>query len=259
METYNSNCFDIFPTLKKHSVDLVCTDLPYGTLEGKEWDVQIDLDRMWVELDRICKPTCIYLFFCTTRFGVKLINSNPKMFKYDIVWVKNRTTGFFQTKKMPLRKHEMIYIFYKKSGTYNPQKTCGKPYEKKEGKPCANLYFRSNDYIANAVVNTGDRYPISVLTYAKDSSHYHTSQKPVELLENLIRQYSDELDTVLDFTMGSGSTGVACLNSGRNFIGIEKDQKIFDIASTRLEEHQIHLENSYSESSSSSNHSSFNA
>jgi len=127
MELYNNDCFEILPEIKDGSVDLVVVDLPYAQTACK-WDCLIDLDRMWKELKRCCKRDCVYVFFCTTKFGYKLIQSNERWFRYDLVWEKSRKVGFLSANKMPLRKHEMMYVFKEQQGTYNPQKTEGKRY-----------------------------------------------------------------------------------------------------------------------------------
>jgi site-specific DNA-methyltransferase (adenine-specific) len=158
-----------------------------------------------------------------------------------MVWVKNRVTGFLQSKKKPLRSHEMIYVFYKKSGVYNPQMTLGTPYRINGGTENIKIY-KKEPKLQPSILNTGTRYPKSILTYDKPSRSRHTSQKPTDLLENLILQYSNEGDTVLDFCMGSGSTGVACLRTGREFIGIELNTTFYEIARDRLHEEHMLLE-----------------
>jgi site-specific DNA-methyltransferase (adenine-specific) len=236
----HSDCFDEFKNIKPKSIDFVCVDLPYGqTACG--WDSVIDLQKMWVELKTICKEDCIYAFFCTTKFGYSLINSNPKWFRYDIVWEKTNTLGFLSANKMPLRKHEMIYIFRggltkNNPPTYNPQKTKGKPYKKGGDykKNYKNVYGQAKKKGMDN--KTGDRHPTSIIKFNYDKDKYHRTQKPVELCEWLIKTYSNKGDLVLDFTMGSGSTIVACKNTGRRYIGIEKDKEIYEIAEKRIKE-----------------------
>jgi len=232
MELHNDNCFNILPTLKDKSVDLVLVDLPYGQTECK-WDVCIDLNKMWEQLKRIGKENTAYVFFTTTKFGYKLIQSNEKWFRYDLVWEKSNSVGFLSANKMPLRIHEMIYVFYKKLPTYNPQKITGKPYTTSRSTR-TELYGLKKELIET--VNKGDRYPLSIQKF-KNPSHKHlkhSTQKPVDACEWLIKSYSNEEDTVLDFTMGSGSTGVACKNTNRKFIGIEMDEEIFKSAEERI-------------------------
>jgi site-specific DNA-methyltransferase (adenine-specific) len=233
MEIYNDDCFNIFPKIKQ-KVDLVLVDLPYNCLNLK-WDTEIDLKRMWVELDTICKKDCVYLFFTNTKFGYKLIQSNEKMFKYEIVWQKSRKVGFLQAKNQPLKQTEYVYVFKKTKGCYNPQMTTGKPY-KTSGNTANDDYLYENRLKEfKAVDNKGTRYPTNIVKFNNPVKSVHPTQKPVDLCEYLVKTYSKEGELVLDFTMGSGSTGVACKNTCRKFIGVEKDEKIFKTAQKRLE------------------------
>ena len=233
----HGDCLKLMPTLGDNCVDMVLVDLPYGQTHC-EWDCVIDLDKMWVQLKRICKSNANIIFFTTTKFGNELINSNKKWFRYDLVWEKEKGVGFLSANKCPLRLHEMVYVFGKPSAggkTYNPQKTEGKPYrDDRKGKKSAGLY--GDDLVSIPVVNTGERHPLSIQKFKFDKQKLHSTQKPVALCEWLIKSYSNEGETVLDFTMGSGSTGVACQNTGREFIGIEMDEEIFKIAEERLNE-----------------------
>lgn len=231
MELYNEDCFNILPKIPDNSVDMVLVDLPYGQIQCK-WDTCIDLEKMWEQLKRIGKDKTAFVFFTTTKYGYKLIQSNEKWFRYDLVWEKCNPVGFLSAKKMPLRNHEMIYVFYKKLPTYNPQMTIGTPYSKKSKEEEAELYggMKRKEGISN-----GERYPKSVHKFVKpNKKSMHPAQKPVEACEWLIKTYSNEGEKVLDFTMGSGSTGVGCKNTNRLFIGIEKDPEIFKIANKRL-------------------------
>jgi DNA modification methylase len=241
---YNDDCFNIFSKIKKKSVDLILVDLPYGQTDCK-WDVLIDLDKMWNEFKKICKSQCIYIFFCTTKFGISLINSKPKWYKYDIVWEKTCSVGFLNANKQPLRHHEMIYIFgnpcnrsnVKIKKTYNPQKTIGKPYKSNSRDINTTNIYRPT--ISIPIDNKGDRFPTSVIKFGYDKEKLHPTQKPVGLCEWLIKTYSNEEELVLDFTMGSGSTIIACKNTKRNYIGIEMNKEIFEIAKKRIDEHKI--------------------
>lgn len=232
MNIYNDDCFNILPTLDKESVDLVLVDLPYGQT-ACQWDVCIDLDKMWEELKRVGKEGTAYVFFTTTKFGYNLIKSNEKWFRYDLVWEKGgRGVGFQHANKMPLRNHEMIYVFYKKLPTYNPQMTpMDKPYTR-----TYNTDLSCNLKVKQHFTKTYTHYhPKSVQRFSiPNNNSKHSTQKPTDLCEWLIKTYSNENDLVLDFTMGSGSTGVACINTGRRFIGIEKDPEIFKVAQERL-------------------------
>ncbi len=231
---FNDDCLNIIKDID-NKIHLVCVDLPYGQTSCK-WDTCIDLDKMWVDLKKVCKEDCVYVFFCTTKFGISLINSNPKWFRYDIVWEKTQTVGFFNANKQPLRSHEMLYIFKKKQGCYNPQFTKGKPYKKREGMTVSTIYG-ANCKVKSEPNPTGRRYPISVIKMSNTKhKSKHKTQKPQKILEWIIKTYSNEGDTVLDFTMGSGSCGVASLNNNRKFIGIEMDKEIFKIAEERIKE-----------------------
>lgn len=231
MEIYNDDCFEILPEIKDESIDLVVCDLPYAQTDCK-WDCLIDLDRMWKELKRCCKRKCVYVFFCTTKFGYKLIQSNERWFRYDLVWEKSRKVGFLSANKMPLRKHEMMYVFKEQQGTYNPQKTEGKPYKNRQGKQTDTYGKEDTERVITE--NKGDRHPTTIVKFNNPKKSLHRTQKPVALCEWLIKSYSNEGDLVLDFTMGSGSTGVACKNTNRKFIGIEKNEEIFKVAYERL-------------------------
>ena len=229
MNIYNDDCFNILPNITE-KIDMVLVDLPYGQTDLK-WDVKIDLDKMWIELKKICKENCIYVFFTTTKYGNDLINSNKKWFRYDIVWIKSNAVGFLNANRMPLRGHEMIYIFYKKRGTYNPQKTEGKPYIHK-GRRSAKMYSMKDH--TNTSNLDGKRHPLSYIKFNVNKKIKHSTAKPIKLCEWLIKSYSNKNDLVLDFCMGSGTTGIACKNTERKFIGVEKDKEIFEYAKNRL-------------------------
>tara|TARA_A100000171_G_C2085486_1_gene121833 strand:+ start:76 stop:795 length:720 start_codon:yes stop_codon:yes gene_type:complete len=237
MELYNDDCFNVFPKIKDKTIDLFLLDLPYGQTACK-WDSLIDLNKMWIEIKRIMKPNAVILFFCTTKFGYKLIQSNEKWFRYDLIWKKSRKVGFLSANKMPLRQHENIYVFKDKQATYNPQKTEGKPYILKR-KEC-NIYHKAENPLT---INEGDRHPTSIypqtlettiLEHNNPKKSLHRTQKPLSLCEWLIKTYSNENDLVMDFTMGSGTTGEGCKNTNRKFIGVEMDKEIFEIAKKRL-------------------------
>ena len=236
MELLNGDCLEIMPTLQKDSVDLVVVDLPYGQT-ACNWDSIIDMEKMWVQLKRICKSNATLVFFTTTKFGYKLIASNEKWFRYDLVWEKSSPVGHMSANKCPLRSHEMMYVFGKPSGgtkTYNPQKTEGKPYKVKAHHYLSSVDVYGSTKVVDSENKTGDRHPLSIQKFKHDKEKLHRTQKPVEACEWLIKSYSNEGDTVLDFTMGSGSTGLACKNTNRKFIGIEMDVDIFKTATDRL-------------------------
>lgn len=304
MELYNDDCLKKMKDIDTNSIDLLFCDLPYGQTSCK-WDCLIDLDEFWKQVNRICKDTTPMFFTCSTKFGVSLINSNPKNFRYDLVWVKSAPCGFLNAKKMPMKKHEMVYVFYKKlplydlsshshkflkevdkhnrrgetydttrkeeglsiKGKYDPPLPTsvvkeqsyitttlysdkkGKPrevYRAEEGKydpPLPTSVVKEDVYEKNKInddLRKGHRdkrydppLPNSILEVASEKGK-HATQKPVGLIEWCLKYYSKEGDKVLDPTMGSGSTGVACKNMNRHFIGIEMDKEIYDIAVERL-------------------------
>jgi len=235
----NDDCFNVFSKIPSKSINLVCVDLPYAQTDCL-WDSLIDLNKMWVELKRIGKDNCQYVFFSTTKFGYKIIESNTKWFRYDIIWEKLNSVGFLSANKQPLRIHEMIYIFHNDKKpkelkwVYNPQKTEGKPYEIKGGGILKTEIYGDKPKIE--IINTGDRFPTSIIKFGYDKKKLHPTQKPVPLCEWIIKTYSNENDVVLDFTMGSGSTIVACKNTKRKYIGIEMNKEIFETAKKRIEE-----------------------
>lgn len=232
---YNDDCFNILETLEDKTIDLFILDLPYGQTANK-WDNIIDLDKMWIEIKRLLKDSGIVLFFATTKFGFEIIKSNTSWFRYDLIWEKSWAQGYLRAKKAPLRNHEMIYYFAnpkfkEKDRTYNPQKTPGKPYTHPPG--AFNPNYNKN---GAATINKGDRYPCSIQKFKYDhpDKKFHPTQKPVLLLEWLIKSYTNENDTVCDFVMGSGNTGVASQNLNRNFIGVELNEDYFKHAKSEL-------------------------
>ena len=239
------DCLDVLPKISDKSVDIVLTDPPYGTTQCK-WDSVIPFEPMWKELKRIIKDNGCIALFGSEPFSSYLRTSNIEWFKYDWIWQKDNGTGFANAKKQPLRKYENISIFYNKRSIYNPQMRIGKPYKIKSGKrnkgteTLSGKKLQKNNksniasYYRLENHNNGTRYPINIIDFKRERG-LHPTQKPVALLEYLIKTYTNENDTVLDFTMGSGSTGVAAKNLNRKFIGIEKDQNYFNIAKDRIE------------------------
>lgn len=236
MRLMHGDCLELMKKIPDGSVDLVLTDPPYGTTACK-WDSVIPLEPMWEQVKRVSKERTGILLFSAEPFTSMLVMSNPKMFKYDIIYEKTRASGFLNANRMPLRSHENILMFYSKLPTYNPIKEPGEPYEKHEvsdGQTEVYGYFNRAGIVRK---NSGYRMPRSVVKFSNNNyNSMHPSQKPVELLEYLIKTFSNQGDTVLDFTMGSGSTGVACVNTGRDFIGIELDKGYFEIAKKRIEQ-----------------------
>jgi DNA modification methylase len=319
---YNDDCFNVFPLIKDKSVNMVLVDLPYGQTDC-HWDICLDLVAMWKELKRIGTDNCQYVFFTTSKYGFEIINSNKRMFKYDLVWEKPTAVGFLSAKHQPLRAHEMIYIFNNSNKDdvelclnkelrayaekvkkyinkpmsqlkkdfgnrtyehfvdrcktsqfnlptketydklislygidkmegfmsyedmkkkeekqksiihlYNPQMVQGKPYKTKRHLTKTSVY---GVIPANETNNeSGLRYPRSVIKFHQNGDKLHPTQKPLDLCEWLIKTYSNEGDLVLDFCMGSGSTIEACINTNRQYIGIEKDKEIYKIARERI-------------------------
>jgi DNA modification methylase len=234
-ELIHGDCLIELPKIFDKKIDLILTDPPYGTTACK-WDSVIPFELMWNQLKRVIKDNGAIALFGSEPFSSALRMSNIKQFKYDWVWQKSKCGSPLTAKYKPLTKHEIISIFGIKTIKYFPQMTEGKPYKRtgKIGK--INNHQYGLKYID--IKNTGTRHPISVISFQQKwrrQDQLHPTQKPVALLEYLIKTYTNENDTVLDFTMGSGSTGVACKNLNRNFIGIEKDDKYFDIAKQRIE------------------------
>ena len=228
------DCLELMKDIPDKSIDLILCDLPYGTTQNK-WDSVIPFDKLCAQYNRIIKDHGAILLFSQMPFGANLIMSNPKMFRYEWIWEKDNGTGFLNAKKMPLKKHENILVFYKHLPTYNPQMREGfKPYHK--GKSDSSISSTTNYNKIKGVVSSSDgtRYPIDMIKFNRDRG-LHPTQKPVALLEYLIKTYTNEGDVVLDNCMGSGSTGVACQNTNREFIGMELDEKYFQIACDRLE------------------------
>ena len=228
------DCLELMKNIPDGSVDMILCDLPYGTTACK-WDNVIPFEPLWEQYNRVIKDNGVICSFGIEPFSSKMRMSNLKMFKYDWIWDKvNRYTGYGSCKYAPLRRYEIISIFAKNVPTYNPQMVEGKPY-KKTGDYSSQIYGMGK--IKKQGWNDGTRYPFNILQFKADNKkngHYHPSQKPVPLLEYLIRTYTNEGETVLDNCMGSGSTGVACVNLNRNFIGMELKQEYFDIAVERI-------------------------
>jgi len=226
------DCLERMKEIESGSVDLILADPPYGTTACK-WDSVIPLDKMWEQLKRIIKPSGAIVLFGGQPFTSVLITSNLKMFKYDWTWEKNKATGHLNAKKRPLSAKEDILVFYTTPTTYNPQMGEGKPYSNSHKPNDSGDCYGKVGY--SSVKDCSTRYPRSVIKMNVDiKAAYHPTQKPIALMEYLIKTYTNENETVLDFTMGSGTTGVACVNTGRNFIGIEMDDHYFDIGSKRI-------------------------
>jgi site-specific DNA-methyltransferase (adenine-specific) len=230
------DCLQEMAKLPEGSIDLVLTDPPYGTTACK-WDAAIPFEPMWEQLKRVTKKNGAIVMTASQPFTSALVMSNPKWFRCEWIWDKVNAANFANANKQPLKNHESVLVFAKCQTTYNPQKVPGAK-NHVQGKSTVNA---SETRLINGRVEddvSGMKYPKSIQTFAKHSSQcgLHPTQKPVALMEYLIKTYTNEGDTVLDFTMGSGTTGVACKNTNRKFIGIELDKEYFDIASKRIAE-----------------------
>ena len=220
-------------------VDCILTDPPYGTTNCK-WDSIIPLDDMWERLNKLINANGAIVLFGSEPFSSYLRISNIKNYKYDWIWNKGRGTDFLNSKRKPLSSCEYIHLFYKKQPTYNPQFWYSTPYDKgivKHSNNTMKCYGMTGDAVSKS--EDGRRYPLNLINIKKMSGHknnVHPTQKPTELLEYLIKTYTNENELILDFTMGSGSTGVACMNTNRKFIGIELDNDYFNIAENRIKE-----------------------
>jgi len=230
------DCLEVMKDIPDKSVDMILADLPYGTTACK-WDTRIPFEPLWEQYKRIIKDNGAIVLTASQPFTSALVMSNIKMFKYDLIWDKQLTSGFLNANRMPLRSHEDILVFYSKQPTYNPQKVKGKKNHSK-GKMTSET---NNDYgkygkIDNTEILGDMKHPRSIISFEKPhpSKSIHPTQKPVALFEYLIKTYTNEGDLVLDNCAGSGTTGVACKKTGRNYILIEKEEKYCKIAQERL-------------------------
>jgi len=239
MQLIKGECIEVMKTIQDNSIDAIITDPPYGTTACK-WDSVIPFEPMWEQLNRIIKPNGAIVLFGSEPFSSALRMSNIKMFKYDWIWDKTRGYNFTQANYTPMKSHEIISIFSKGGITNNKRGSV--PYypiktdthiKHKSGTPTKSENLNSWNAKALNKEHKGF-YPKSIQVFKKDSKNTHTTQKPLALMEYLIKTYTNEGETVLDFTMGSGSTGVAAKNTNRNFIGIELDDNYFNIATNRI-------------------------
>ncbi|KZQ76113.1 DNA methylase [Klebsiella aerogenes] len=230
---HNADCFDVFPQIDSGTVDLVCADIPYGTTQCR-WDSVLDLPLMWEQLYRIVKPSAAIVLFSAQPFTSVLVNSNLRDWRSEWIWEKGNATGFLNAKKQPLRAHENIEVFYRRQPTYNPQFTHG--HERRTSKRKTVNSECYGKALTMTKYDSTSRYPRDVQFFSSDkqTGNYHPTQKPLALVQYLIETYSNPGDTVLDFTMGSGTAGVACQQTERNFIGIEKDAAIYRTACQRM-------------------------
>lgn len=240
----HGDCLEVMKSIADGSIDAVIADIPYGTTSCK-WDTVIDFDLMWAELKRVIKPNGAIVLFGSEPFSSALRMSNIKQYKYDWVWEKPNGANFLVANYQPLKNYENILVFsdgatsYTKKGNscpYYPQESVGKAYTQKSGKQKTT---HENSTVRSPIeqiitINEGTRKPKTIIKFTADKDKIHPTQKPVALMEYLVKTYTQESETVLDFTMGSGSTGVAAVNTNRKFIGIELDDKYFEIAQDRI-------------------------
>lgn len=237
---YNDDCLHKMQFIDDKSIDAIITDLPFGQTARNKWDSVIPFEDLWRQYNRIIKDNGAIILFANGMFTADLMQSNRKMWRYNLIWEKTQPTGFLNAKKMPLRSHEDICIFYKKLPTYNPQMTDGHPRK---------ISKASHHVTAKDTTNYGEsgwtdydstkRYPKSIWTFSKDSqkSAIHPTQKPVALIEELIKTYTNPRDLILDSCAGSMTTAIAAINTNRNYICIEKDKDIWDSGRKRVIDH----------------------
>lgn len=234
---YNADCLELMKEIDDNSIDLICCDLPYNLNDRRttwnEWDFEIDITKLFEEYKRIRKDNCPILLFATDLFSAKLIMANYQEYKYKWIWQKESGTGFLNAKRMPLRNFEEILVFYKEQPTYNPQMRVGKAYTCTKGS-LSNNYANTDKIVTTK--NDGDRYPLTIIDFNRDSDGIHPTQKPLALLDYLIRTYTNKGDIVLDNCSGSGSTAMACIYSDRKFIGIEKNEEYYKASLERIKQ-----------------------
>ena len=238
-QLFNGDCLELMKSIPDKSIDAIITDPPYGTTACK-WDLVIPFDLMWEQLNRIIKPNCAIVLFGSEPFSSALRMSNIKNYKYDWIWQKNRGSNFAAVKYMPMKEHEIISVFNKHNYYPIMQKRTGGGADRIKYKinPSTSAEVYNGLVAKESTMRSELRVPSSIQKFNTEVGK-HPTQKPVELIEYLIKTYTNENETVLDFTMGSGTTGVACKNLNRKFIGIEMDYKYFELAKKRIENHIV--------------------
>lgn len=227
------DCLELMKDIPNGSIDAIITDPPYGTTACK-WDTIIPFEPLWEQYERIIKDNGAIVLFGSQPFTSALVMSNPKLFRYEWIWEKTLFSNFALVKKQPAKLHENILVFYKKQPIYNPQMQEGKPYTDKPRKRTMGVIDDALG-MKKAIENKGERYPSSIQKYSNgNNGNQHPTQKPVALFEYLVKTYSKENDLVLDNCAGSGTTAIACLNTNRQFIVMEKEQKYYDIIKKRV-------------------------
>ena len=240
-QIHQGDCLEVMQDIEDKSINLILCDLPYGVTQNKK-DIIIDLRKLWKQYNRILKEKGVVVLTSQFPFTIDLIMSQNDLFRYDLIWNKQLVSGFLNAKRMPLRSHEHVLIFYKKLGTYNPQFTDGKPLHSKGNsylhKELKNQNYGKFNHTDDSRKGSRQKYPKSIINIQKPhpSKALHRTEKPVELAEWLIKTYSNKKDTVLDNCIGTGWTAVACLNTERNFIGIELDKNYVKVAQQRIKE-----------------------
>lgn len=238
---WNGDCLELMSQIPSESIDMIFADLPYGTTNC-DWDIKISFEKLWQHWNRIAKENAAIILTGQQPFTTDIINSNRKNFRYEIIWEKTQKLGFLDANRKPLRAHENIIVFYKKLPTYNPQFISAEK-KRSPSKPADNRYEGYGAAAGKIWTDNGKRFPHSVIKISSwngsifgntDKATKHPTQKPVELLDWLIKTYTNEGDTVLDCVMGSGTTGVSCKKNNRHFIGIEKEKTFYDVAVSRV-------------------------
>lgn len=241
---YNMDCLEGMKLIDSGTVDMILTDLPYGITQCK-WDNPLPLDLFWEQAKRIIKDNGAIVLTAKQPFTTDLINSNRDWYRYNLVWVKNISTGFYNANVMPLQTHEDICVFYKHAPTYNPQKVTG--FERKVSKASSKRKCQSAEIYNKAICtkdyDSTERYPISLLYFESDKhkTSIHPTQKPVALFEYLIKTFTNKGDLVLDCCFGSNTTGIACMHTERNYIGFEKEKKYFNAGTERAKNEMVQL------------------
>lgn len=237
-QIYNEDCISGMSRIPDGSIDAIICDPPFQSTDC-DWDIRLPMEEMWAQFNRVTKQNGAIVLFSQLPFAVDLINANRKMFRYEWIWHKSLAVGFLNANKMPLRAHENILVFYRRLPTYNPQFSTGKAYSRAHTTRPAGVYQAA---AGNITVNDGAHYyPRDVIKFTSVTSLHkteprcHPTQKPTALMEFLVKTYTNKFETVLDATMGSGTTGVACMTTGRKFIGFETDEGFFATAKARLD------------------------
>lgn len=233
-KVHQGDCLELMKQVDDKSVDMILCDLPYGVTARNKWDIIIPFDKLWEQYKRIIKDEGVIVLTATQPFASMLIMSNIEMFRYDLIWDKKAVTGFLNAKKMPLRRHETILVFYKNVPAYNPIKTKGKLITKCTKSKQTTNYNEANN--RPEPYKSDEYYPTSILEISNSrTKDGHPTQKPTELFEYLVKTYTQEGMLVLDNTIGSGTTAIACIRTNRNFLGMELSEEYTKIANERIQ------------------------